>query len=145
MKGAVKGYLITFLAIIIIPYIMTMCINGRCKSSSEELNRISTGRDVIMYSDGKNYLIDVEQYIAGVLPGMVDPDCDDEMLEAQAVAVRTRIYYAMGENTVIDSKSLDYTYHTEEEYMNIMGSGNYKKCIGRFNEAVINTVGKTIK
>ena len=67
MKPALKGYLITFLAIIIVPYIMTIFINGKCKSTSEELNRISTGRDVIMYSDGKNYLIDVEQYIAGVL------------------------------------------------------------------------------
>ena len=65
-----------------------------------------------MYSVPHNRLLDVEQYIAGVLPGLVEPEANVQIMEAQAVAVRTKIYFAMGESTVIDASNLDFKFYT---------------------------------
>ena len=89
--------------------------------------------------------MDVEQYIVGVLPGVVDYGATREYIEAQAVAVRTKIYFAMGDSTVVDAESLSFEYFDEEKYMNKYGMENYqgiKKC---FEEAVINTTGEVIQ
>ena len=78
---------------IMMPYLITMAINGKKEDSGLQLKNINTGRDVLININGKNELMDVEEYIAGVLPSVVGPENNDEMLAAQAVAIRTQIYY----------------------------------------------------
>lgn len=145
MGERVTMFITTIAVIILVPYIMTMLMNGRQRDLSKTISEMSTGKDVLIQKDGVNKLIDVEEYVAGVLPGMVEPKADKDMMEAQAVAVRTKVYYAMGENTVVDAGTLEFTYLTEEEYKEKLGVQNYNQIKRKYEEAVINTAGQTIK
>jgi hypothetical protein len=131
--------------LIMLPYVMTLVINGRYDDRVSELEKVSTGRDVLVNLDGKNLLLDVELYIAGVLPGLVSPDSDTDVIEAQAVAVRTRIYYEMGDKTVINASELDFKYYTKNDFIEKWGSGKYRKVKLIYQEAVLNTKEKIIE
>ena len=123
-------------------YLMTSFINGRERSSIEIIDSIDTGKDIVIKSDGGNDLIDVEKFIAGVLPGIISWDSSDRLIEAQAVAVRTKIYYVMGDSSAINSEQLGYKYYTEEEWQKKLGREGYNKYREKYHRAVINTKGK---
>ena len=57
-----------------------------------------------MQTKAGNELVDVEKYVAHIMPGIVDASADDSYLQAQAVALRTKVYYAMGDATVIKAR-----------------------------------------
>lgn len=129
--------------IIMLPCLLTLFINGR--QARVSIEKINSGRDVLILYNGENVLMDVEEYIVGVLPGMVEYGAQDELVEAQAVAVRTKIYYAMGENTVINASDLEFEFFGDEKYINKYGIKNYAAVKSIFEEAVISTAGKVIE
>lgn len=131
--------------IIMLPYILTMAMNGREIESGDEIGRLDTGRDILIQIDGTNVLMDVEQYIAGILPGIVDYSSDASFMEAQAVAVRTKIYYAMGNKSIIDASELDFKYYTMKDYMEKWGNNKYKQVKKKYDNAVINTARQIIE
>lgn len=51
-----------------------------------------SGRNVCIYDNGEYSLVDVEEYTASTLAGMMSDKWSDEMLKAVAVVVRTGIY-----------------------------------------------------
>ncbi len=128
--------------IIMLPCLITFFINGRYRTVSVDM--LNSGKDVIISSNGENVLMDVEEYIVGVLPGVVEYGASNELIKAQAVAVRTKIYYTMGDKTVIYAQELGYEYYDEEKYRNKYGNDNYKSIKKIFGEAVINTAGELI-
>lgn len=143
MRDRIIEFVIVVLLFITIPYIMTFILCGRTDSGTK-LSKIESGRDVIVHIDGKNKLIDVEQYIAGVLPNIVSPDSNRQIMEAQAVAVRTNIYYTMGKETVIDEDKLEYDYLSEKEARQKLGGKTYSKYKSKYEDAVLKTVGHKI-
>ncbi|MGN0151896.1 MAG: SpoIID/LytB domain-containing protein [Wujia sp.] len=132
-------------AVIIFPCMLTLMMNGRYGKAESRVSALSTGRDVLLQIDGANMLMDVEQYIAGVLPGLVAPDSEQDIIEAQAVAVRTKIYYEMGNNSVIQASQLEFTYYTKQDYIDKWGEAKYKRIKEIYETAVLNTVGKIIE
>lgn len=135
--------IVTAVAVMVLgPYIMTSIINGRYNTTSA-ISSIDTGRDIIIQIDGENRLMDVEEYIAGVLPGLVDWQSDSNIIEAQAVAVRGKIYYAMGKETAIWANTFEYTYFDEAQLEKQFGKNNAKKAAETYEKAVINTKGIT--
>lgn len=128
--------------IVMLPCLLTLFINGRHQQVTVDM--INSGRDVLIYVDGKNVLMDVEEYILGVLPGVVDYGATENYIEAQVVAVRTKIYYSMGEDTVVNADNLAYEYYNTEKYMNKYGMENYQDIRNGFETAIINTVGEVI-
>lgn len=142
MKDKLLSSVLVGLFCLIMPYLMTVIINGGTRGDSSRITKISTGRDVIVRIDGQNKLIDVEQYILGVLPGVVSADADAAVIEAQAVAVRTKIYHSMGNDTIIDAGKLDFTYFSENELKEKLGEKNYNRIMSVYENAVENTVGK---
>lgn len=131
--------------IILFPYIFTTIVNGRYGDFETSTASLSSGKDVIMQINGANMLMDVEQYIAGVLPGLVSPDSDENMIEAQAVAVRTKIYYELGSETVISASDLEFTYYTKDDIIDRWGETRYRHIRSVYDNAVINTAGKIIE
>ncbi len=89
--------------------------------------------------------MDVEEYIVGVLPGLVDYDSDMDVIEAQAVAVRTKIYYVMQEETMIRADSLEYEYYNNENIISKYKRNKYNTAQTKYERAVVNTAGETIK
>ena len=136
--------LITICAIIV-PCLVTFCMNGRQADPNPGIEQLSTGRDVLVQTKTGNELVDVEVYVAHIMPGIVDASVDDSYMQAQAVALRTKIYYAMGDATVIPASDLEFQYYTEEDYIAKWGRENYKSIKGRYDRAVIATKGKIIE
>ncbi len=133
--------LVATVALVIMgPYLLTCIINGR-QIQTSLLENVDTGKDVIIQINGENMLIDVERYIAGVLPGVVDWTADATLIEAQAVAVRAKIYYAMGENTLIEARNLEYTYYTKQQIYEKLGEVNGEKAQQIYERAVYKTQG----
>lgn len=132
------------ITMLFLPYIITMLMNGRYSSSTSELAGVSTGRDILIEIEGANMLMDVEQYIAGVLPGLVAPDSDMKIIEAQAIAVRTKIYYEMGERTVLPATDLDFQYYSGYDLIKRFGKSKYKAARTAYETATINTIKKRI-
>ena len=120
-------------------------VNGKQGDGTASLERISTGRDVLVQTKAGNELVDVEKYVAHIMPGIVDASADDSYLQAQAVALRTKVYYAMGDATVIQASDLEFQYYTEEDYIAKWGRENYKSVKARYERAVIATKGKIIE
>jgi len=96
--------LVAVVCAIVVPCLVTFCVNGKQGDGTASLERISTGRDVLVQTKAGNELVDVEKYVAHIMPGIVDASADDSYLQAQAVALRTKVYYAMGDrNTGVRS------------------------------------------
>ncbi len=137
---------ITFVAaIVLLPYIITMLVNGQKGDVGTGIEAVDSGRDVLIQINGNNELLDVEQYIAGVLPGLVEPETNVQIMEAQAVAIRTKIYYAMGESTVIEASQLEFTYYTKEAFIHEWGKTVYADTKSKYELAVINTLNQIIE
>lgn len=130
---------------IVAPCLITFCVNGRQSDKAVSLDTISTGRDVLVQTKAGNELVDVEKYVAHIMPGIVDASADDSYMQAQAVALRTKVYYAMGDATVIQASDLEFQYYTEEDYIAKWGRENYKSIKARYEKAVIATKGKIIE
>lgn len=129
--------------LIMLPCLITLAINGRYEGVTVDM--LDSGRDVLIYIDGENQLMDVEEYLVGVMPQVVDYGATKEFVEAQAVAVRTKVYYAMGDKTVINASDLSYEYFDDNKYMNKYGMDNYQNIKKEFEEAIVNTAGQIIK
>lgn len=136
--------LITICAIIV-PCLVTFCMNGRQANPNPEIEQLSTGRDVLVQTKTGNELVDVEVYVAHIMPGIVDASADDSYLQAQAVALRTKVYYAMGDATIIQASDLEFRYFTEEDYIAKWGRDNYRSVKARYERAVTATCGKIIE
>ena len=130
---------------IVAPCLVTFCINGKQGDRMNSLENVSTGRDVLVQTKAGNDLVDVEVYVAHIMPGIVDASADDSYMQAQAVALRTKGYYAMGEATVIQASDLEFQYFTEEDYIAKWGRENYKSVKARYERAVMATSGKIIE
>ncbi len=137
--------LLAAVSAIILPCVVTFCINGKQGNKTMNLEQISTGRDVLVQTKAGNELVDVEKYIAHIMPGIVDASADDDYMQAQAVALRTRVYQAMGEETVIQASNLEFQYFTEEDYIAKWGREKYKSVRARYEQAVLATKGKIIE
>ncbi|RHU85492.1 hypothetical protein DXC24_09520 [Clostridium sp. OM08-29] len=137
--------LVAVVCAIVVPCLVTFCVNGKQGDGTASLERISTGRDVLVQTKAGNELVDVEKYVAHIMPGIVDASADDSYLQAQAVALRTKVYYAMGDATVIQASDLEFQYYTEEDYIAKWGRENYKSVKARYERAVIATKGKIIE
>lgn len=145
MRQKMSGIITGVMVVIVVPFIMTMIMNGRKEDVESRLESLDTGKDVLISIEDENKLIDVEQYVAAVLPGEVEPGLSREMLEAQAVAVRTKIYFAMGDKSVIEATELTYRYYDDSAYIERWGQDNYRRIKRLYEEAVINTAGQIIK
>ena len=142
MKDRLAVILALTVMIIILPYIITLFINGCGNRNKSVLKNVSSGRDVILTENGKNRLIDVEEYIAMSLPSLIDWKSDMELIEAQAVAVRGKILYQMGEDTVINANELEFVYFTDQDLIDKYGRDNYKQAKVVYEKSVYNTLGQ---
>lgn len=138
-------YVSAIAMVFLFPYILTMAINGRYGAYASQISNVSTGKDVLIEIEGANMLMDVEQYIAGVLPGLVDPESDIKIIEAQAVAVRTKIYYEMGEETVVSASKLGFSYYSKDDLITRYGKSKYKQARNVYETATLNTLQQISK
>ena len=72
--------LVAVVCAIVVPCLVTFCVNGKQGDGTASLERISTGRDVLVQTKAGNELVDVEKDVAHIMPGIVDAIVDDSYL-----------------------------------------------------------------
>lgn len=111
----------TVVAIILLPYIVTVFINGPAVLTGAEV-----GEDYLFIEvDGKSREIPVEEYAIGILAREIPVTYEKEALEAQAVMLRTRMYKQITE----EGKSSIFTdkYFEEKEMRKQWGRVKYEE------------------
>ena len=108
-------------AIILLPYIVTVFINGPAVLTGAEV-----GEDYLFVEvDGKSREIPVEEYAIGILAREIPVTYEKEALEAQAVMLRTRMYKQITE----EGKTSIFTdkYFEEKEMRKQWGRIKYEE------------------
>ena len=111
----------TVVAIILLPYIITVFINGPAVLTGAEV-----GEDYLFVEvDGKSREIPVEEYAIGILAREIPVTYEKEALEAQAVMLRTRMYKQITE----EGKTSIFTdkYFEEKEMKKQWGRVKYEE------------------
>ena len=111
----------TVVAIILLPYIITVFINGPAVLTGAEV-----GEDYLFVEvDGKSREIPVEEYAIGILAREIPVTYEKEALEAQAVMLRTRMYKQITE----EGKTSIFTdkYFEEKEMRKQWGRVKYEE------------------
>lgn len=111
----------TVVAIILLPYIVTVFINGPAVLTGAEV-----GEDYLFVEvDGKSREIPVEEYAIGILAREIPVTYEKEALEAQAVMLRTRMYKQITE----EGKTSIFTdkYFEEKEMRKQWGRVKYEE------------------
>ena len=98
-----------------------------------------------MELDGQYVVMDVEAYLAGVLPAVMDGSEDLEVWKALAVIERTNIYKKMEGAGNIDENDLGMEYLKEEEISSLWGERNYEAYRKKVEQAVLETAGVSLQ
>ena len=138
MKRKIKKICAVFVIIVLLPYIVTIFMNGK----SIETNQ-----------DGKNGYIKVEtksgtkevplkEYCIGTLAKEISVDFEEESLKAQAVIVRTTIYKKIeeeGEKAVMKER-----FFTKSDMKNQWGRSAFQKNYKKMKQAWEETDGQVV-
>lgn len=125
------------------PYAMTLCFCDSVQWFDEPQQT-----ETVRYVKTSYELIPLEEYICGVLPGLVCTAYHEEMLKCMAVLVRTDICAMMGDSAVISESALPFQYMTGEEIrqLPLLGGADarigYETCINMVEAAVSETSGE---
>ena len=103
------------------------------------------GRDIMIEVGGLYKNMDVEEYVMGVMSGVIPADYEIEALKVQAVLIRTNVLREMEEKSTKDAKDLSYRYLTKEERKEIWGVRQYDRNEKRLERAVADTAGIIVK
>ncbi|MDY2662674.1 SpoIID/LytB domain-containing protein [Bariatricus massiliensis] len=130
------GYLL--LIIILLPYVITVFING---------NGLNTGMGsnspyVTVKRDNKTKQMPLAEYAIGVLAKEIDADMEKEAIKAQAVLIRTSIYKTIQEEG--SSTTLTKGYWTRSQMEDNWGTGEYAKKYEKMKKAWEETEGQVL-
>lgn len=129
---------------IAIPYLGTMVLTGTTGTEQETLANVDTGKTVSLELDGTYTVMDVEAYLAGCLPAVLDGEENPELWKALAVIERTNIYKKMDGRGNIDEADLGMRYIQAEELQTRWGEKYYKSYCEKIEAAVLETKGQIL-
>ena len=128
----------TVVAIILLPYIITVFINGPAVLTGAEV-----GEEYLFVEvDGKSREIPVEEYAIGILAREIPVTYEKEALEAQAVMLRTRMYKQITE----EGKTSIFTdkYFEEKEMKKQWGRVKYEEYRAALRDVWQSTEGQVL-
>ena len=128
----------TVVAIILLPYIITVFINGPAVLTGAEV-----GEDYLFVEvDGKSREIPVEEYAIGILAREIPVTYEKEALEAQAVMLRTSMYKQITE----EGKTSIFTdkYFEEKEMKKQWGRVKYEEYRAALRDVWQSTEGQVL-
>lgn len=145
-----KKNIILLLTLTVVPYVLCLIFSLfskdiRIGQGGTSLESHLLNKEVLIEMNGLYKSIDVEEYLAGVLPGTIAVDYDEEALKAQAILIRTNVLKEMEEKGTADAKDLSYQYLTVEDRIALFGERNYERYQDIFERAVVDTAGLVIR
>lgn len=126
---------------VMIPYLGTMALTGTIGVTITSVEELNTGKTISMELDGQYVVMDVEAYLAGILPADMEASDSLEMWKALAVIERTNIYKLMEGKGNIDESELNMNYLEKEEICDRWGERNYQTCMEVVEKAIVETAG----
>lgn len=130
------GYLL--LIIILLPYVITVFINGNGVSTGTA----STSPYVSVKRDDKTKEMPLAEYAVGVLAKEIDADGEEEAIKAQAVLIRTSIYKTIQEEG--SGTTLTKGYWTRSQMEDNWGAGEYAEKYEKMKKAWDDTEGQVL-
>lgn len=124
--------------IVLLPYIITVFMNGPSLVFSSKVDDTY----VNVRTDAGVLEMPVEEYCIGILAKEIPANYKKEVLEAQAVLVRTDIYTKIqeaGSNAVLEEK-----FWTQQKMQEAWGSTKYYKYYNKLKDAWKKTEGKVL-
>lgn len=145
-----KKCLLFLIGMIGIPCLICVIVCGISPELSigqgeRNMKNCGMGKDVLIEIDGLYKQLDVEEYVLGVMAGVISPEYEDEALKVQAVLIRTNLLKEMQERGTKDAEDIPYHYVTVEERKGIWGERQYAKYERKMEHAVIDTAGKVLQ
>lgn len=126
---------------VMIPYLGTMALTGTIGAAITSVEELNTGKTVSLELDGQYVVMDVEAYLAGILPADMEGSDNLEAWKALAVIERTNIYKLMEGNGNIDESDLGMEYLQEDEISEAWGERNYEAYQSVVEQAILETAG----
>ena len=138
MKQKIKKIGAVFVIIVLLPYIVTIFMNGK----SMETNQNGKNGYIKVETKVGTKKIPLEEYCIGTLAKEIPVDFDLESLKAQAVIVRTTIYKKIeeeGEKAVMKER-----FFTKSDMKNQWGRSAFQKNYKKMKQAWEETDGQVI-
>lgn len=149
MKLVAKQLLQSIMLSVAIPAVM---ISGLSAGSRPDNHEVLPNKDLpkhnitVLNKNGSSEMMNLEEYVLGVVLGEVSPEFHDEALKAQAVAARTYALYCIHvSNKHSGAVCMDYSccqaYCDADEYLSQGGSN---QGLDKVSAAVENTAGEIV-
>ena len=103
MKRIIRQALCFLNIIILLPYVLTVFINGKDVAVTMQ----DVEKEIFVEQHGKKVRVPLNEYGTGLLAGEISADMNSETLKAQAVLIRTELYRKIkeeGSDTVFQKK-----------------------------------------
>lgn len=145
-----KKNIVLLLFLTVVPYLLCVVFslfsdNIHIGRGGNALAQNLMGKDVLIEINGLYKNMDVEEYVVGVLPGIISAEYDEEALKAQAILIRTNVLKEMEEKGTSDTADLSYEYLTVDERVALFGERNYDRYEERYERAVVDTAGLVLR
>lgn len=137
MKKGAKKFVIVAVSLLLIPYIITVFINGAGLGRGEK----ATPRYVKVQVGNSWKKVPWEEYFIGTLAKKIDVSYEKEALKAQAVLTRTNIYREISEN---QEAVLPGEYMTYREMEKALGKKEAKRIRELLQKVIEETEGKAL-
>lgn len=139
MKEKIKEILMFLIIILLLPYVCSILFSG--KSLEAEAVSQQQGSYVETEHDGITELLNVEEYLVGVVAAQMPVNYELEALKAQAVAARTYVYKIMDGRNTIGSNELKQEFMSIEDMERVWGYEKVQEYRDKIEAAVEGTKG----
>lgn len=143
MRQKLKQFGCYLIIIVLLPYVVTVFINGPSMVSSSHVDQMyikvkAEGED----GEDKTIELPIEDYCIGIMAREIPPDYEKEALKAQAVLVRTDVYRRIeqeGSDTVLNEP-----FWTQKQMEKAWGVTKYSRYYNKLRNAWRDTEGQVL-
>ena len=121
MAEKILSVITTILIIILAPCFITLLLNGINVSYVKQLEEINSGKDVLIEHEDGNFLVDIKEYVAGVLPDEIGPEQPEKTIQSKAREIEDNVLGCMSERNIINATELDYNYYSRQDMIEKWG------------------------
>ncbi|MBR1599424.1 MAG: SpoIID/LytB domain-containing protein [Lachnospiraceae bacterium] len=150
VKRAVRNNIIFWIIVFFFPCACCLTVHLIDKDivigqGGYSVDRHKLNKNIMLEINGFYKSIDVEEYVVGVMAGVIPADYCKEALKAQAVLIRTNVLKEMEEKNTRDAADISYQYLTREDRELLWGRINMDRNERIMEYAVSSTCGKVIR
>lgn len=138
MHHKIKTFMCYLSIIVLLPYIITVFLNGPSLVSSSNVD----SRYVEVKSDSGTIQLPVDEYCIGILAKVIPADYDKEALKAQAILVRTDIYGKLTENG--SNTILEDSFWSRQQMEDSWGTAKFSSNYSAIEKAWEETEGQVL-